>query len=346
MRHRVAILALSGLLLTSGLLTSPATAAVAARVSASAQVASTITTVMPLLRIHFTTTIAAVQLPPLHLQPALATKWQQIGPRDVQAVALDAPAPAVSYAIDVPTLLSCASTCRVLRTHTVTTTVNVNVTWEAQLLAELNYLPVRFSATDPSASPVAQDAGSFTWRFPHLPTSLQTQWSSTSDNVILDGALMNFQNVHGLPTTGVMNPATWNTLVHAVTHHDTDPATYNYVDVTETSPEVLHLYLNGVETMSALINTGIPYSPTALGTFPVYLRYTSQTMTGLNPNGTRYVDPGIPWVSYFHGGDALHGYIRASYGFPQSLGCVEMPFATAGLVWPHTPIGTLVTVRP
>ena len=47
-----------------------------------------------------------------------------------------------------------------------------------------------------------------------------------------------------------------------------------------------------------------------------------------------------------HGGEALHGYIRASYGFPQSLGCVEMPFATAGQVWPHTPIGTLVTVRP
>jgi hypothetical protein len=68
-------------------------------------------------------------------------------------------------------------------------------------------------------------------------------------------------------------------------------------------------------------------------------------MSGMNPNGSHYSDPGIPWISYFNGGDALHGFIRYSYGYPQSLGCVEMPFASAATVWPHTPIGTLVTVR-
>ena len=69
-------------------------------------------------------------------------------------------------------------------------------------------------------------------------------------------------------------------------------------------------------------------------------------MSGTNPDGSHYHDTGIPWVSYFNGGDALHGYIRASYGWPQSLGCVEMPFANAGAVWPYTPIGTLVTILP
>ena len=49
-------------------------------------------------------------------------------------------------------------------------------------------------------------------------------------------------------------------------------------------------------------------------------------------------------VSYFNGGDALHEFPRYSYGFPQSLGCVEMPFASAETVLPYTPIGTLVTV--
>ena len=56
---------------------------------------------------------------------------------------------------------------------------------------------------------------------------------------------------------------------------------------------------------------------------------------------SHYADPGIPWVSYFNGGDALHGFIRASYGFPQSHGCVEMPYSEAAQVWPYTPIGTL-----
>ena len=43
-------------------------------------------------------------------------------------------------------------------------------------------------------------------------------------------------------------------------------------------------------------------------------------------------------------GDALHGFVRSSYGSPQSNGCVEMTYANAALVWPLTPIGTLVTV--
>ena len=105
-----------------------------------------------------------------------------------------------------------------------------------------------------------------------------------------------------------------------------------------------HLYVAGVATFHTLVNTGISVSPTALGTYPVYLRYTTQTMSGTNPDGSHYSDPGIPWVSYFNGGDALHGFIRYSYGYPQSLGCVEMPLASAKTVWPSTPIGTLVTV--
>ena len=67
-------------------------------------------------------------------------------------------------------------------------------------------------------------------------------------------------------------------------------------------------------------------------------------MSGTNVDGSHYVDPGIPYVSYFNGGDALHGYIRAGYGYPQSNGCVEMPYSEAAAVYPYTPIGTLVQV--
>ena len=69
------------------------------------------------------------------------------------------------------------------------------------------------------------------------------------------------------------------------------------------------------------------------------------TMSGTNPDGTHYNDPGIRWISYFHGGDALHAFPRASFGTPQSLGCVELPLAAAGEIWPYTPIGTLVTIE-
>ena len=85
--------------------------------------------------------------------------------------------------------------------------------------------------------------------------------------------------------------------------------------------------------------------PEQNGTFAVYEHIRSGTMSGTNPDGSHYEDPGIPWISYFNGGDALHGFERAQYGFPQSLGCVEMPPATAGEVWPYTPIGTLVNIE-
>jgi lipoprotein-anchoring transpeptidase ErfK/SrfK len=74
-----------------------------------------------------------------------------------------------------------------------------------------------------------------------------------------------------------------------------------------------------------------------------HLRVT--TMSGTNPDGSHYSDPGIQYVSYFNGGDALHAFNRASFGTPQSLGCVELPLAAARTVWPYTPIGTLVTVE-
>jgi lipoprotein-anchoring transpeptidase ErfK/SrfK len=314
-------------------------------IRATSQVSPSLSATMPRLRLHFTSPISAVELPALKLTPALRTRWQQIGPRDVQAVAIAAPAAALSYAITLPTSLRCAATCTVTSAHVVQTAVNVNVTWEEQLLAALNYLPVSFTPLAKASSPSLEIPGLFTWRFAALPASISSQWSTGVDNVILHGALMNFQNVHNLPTTGSIDPTTWNTLVSAANAHQVDPAGYNYVDVTENSPEVMTLYLNGVNTFHALVNTGIPYSPTAVGTYPVYLRYTTQTMSGTNPDGSHYSDPGIPWVSYFNGGDALHGFIRSSYGYPQSLGCVEMPFASAATLWPHTPIGTLVTVR-
>jgi lipoprotein-anchoring transpeptidase ErfK/SrfK len=67
-------------------------------------------------------------------------------------------------------------------------------------------------------------------------------------------------------------------------------------------------------------------------------------MKGTNPDGTKYDDPAIPWVAYFNGGDAVHGYPRSTYGWPQSNGCVELPVSNAATVWPMDTYGTLVTV--
>ncbi len=162
--------------------------------------------------------------------------------------------------------------------------------------------------------------------------------------MITTGAVMAFESAHGLTTDGEAGPTVWSELLQAVARRQVTTSPYDYVVVSQTLPETASVWRDGQILFTTLVNTGIAVAPTAAGTYPVFARFLVTTMTGKNPNGKPYKDPGIPWVSYFNGGDALHGYIRASYGFPQSLGCVEMTYANAETMFPLTPLGTLVTV--
>ncbi len=217
-----------------------------------------------------------------------------------------------------------------------------------QLLAELGYLPLTFTPASPLTSPIQEgndQVGSFSWRWPNQPLSLETLWTPGVNNVITQGAVMNFENQNGLKTDGIAGPAVWTDLLTDVQSGKGNAQPWDYVLVSQSLPENATVYQNGNPIYSTPVNTGVPGAITENGTWPVYARYTVTTMSGTNPDGSHYVDPGIPWVSYFNGGDALHGFVRASYGFPQSDGCVEMPIANAATVFPLTPLGTLVTVQ-
>jgi peptidoglycan hydrolase-like protein with peptidoglycan-binding domain len=215
------------------------------------------------------------------------------------------------------------------------------------MLAELGYLPLNFTAAAPLTSPTQEgdpQLGTFTWRWANQPASLTSLWTAGTYNVFTKGAVMNFESQHNLKVDGIAGPQVWGTVLSAVENGQGNALPYGYVYVSQNLPETATVYENGVQVYQTVANTGVAGAQTGVGTFPVYARYTVTTMSGTNPDGTKYVDPGIKWVSYFNGGDALHGFPRASYGFPQSDGCVEMPIANAAVVFPLTPLGTLVTV--
>jgi len=222
-----------------------------------------------------------------------------------------------------------------------------------QLLATLGYLPLRWQpAADPADSPraelaaaVSPPAGRFSWRFPGTPATLRQLWRAGRPNLVTQGAVMAFESEHGLPADGLAGPAVWRTLLEdalAGRHHR---GGYSYVFVHLSVPETLNLWHDGRVIVRSPGNTGVPGAPTELGTWPVFEHIPVGTMSGTNLDGSHYEDPGIQYISYFHGGDAIHAFDRASYGTPQSLGCVELPLAAAGEVWPYTPIGTLVTIE-
>ncbi len=218
-----------------------------------------------------------------------------------------------------------------------------------ELLAGLNYLPVGFAPTgpEPPRADLAEDQpGSFSWRWPNLPAELTSQWLQGSDNEITKAAVEAFETQNNLGVDGIAGPAVWTALINDTINAHPNATPYVYVLVNKALPENLTLWNNGVAEYGGVpVNTGAPGADTTDGSYAVFEHVRFSDMKGTNPDGSTYNDPNVPYASYFNGGDALHGFIRATYGSPQSNGCVEMPYADAALVWPLTPIGTLVTVE-
>jgi hypothetical protein len=156
---------------------------------------------------------------------------------------------------------------------------------------------------------------------------------------------MAFESQHGMALGGQAGPAVWSALLRAAAAGQQNPAGYTYAIASKVLPETLTIWHDGRQVFRSDANTGIPIAPTANGTFPVYLRYRFQIMQGINPDGSHYADP-VEFVSYFHLGEAVHYFPRYSYGWPQSLGCVELPLDAAAEAWPYLTYGSLVTVSP
>ncbi|HEX6524215.1 MAG TPA: L,D-transpeptidase [Streptosporangiaceae bacterium] len=201
-----------------------------------------------------------------------------------------------------------------------------------QLLARLGYLPVSWRS------------GAFTWHSGY-PGTLGGFWHPGRPNLITTGAIMAFESQHGMRPRGTASPAVWKVLLRAAGQRQMNTAGYTYAIASQMTPETLTIWHNGREVFRSYANTGIPVAPTANGTFPVYLRYYFQVMRGTNPDGSRYADP-VYYISYFHAGEAVHYFFRSGYGWPQSLGCVELPWSSAAKAWPYLTYGSLVTVKP
>ena len=235
-----------------------------------------------------------------------------------------------------------------------------------QDLAQLGYLPATWAPSSGTAPPLtnanaqyyaayAPPQGSYTWQ-PGYPAYLEDSlWKPDAPSEVLRGAVAAFQADHnllddmiaenqdGLIVTGSIGHRLWKTMFKALAADATNKHGYTYAIASQHYPETLTVWHNGTQIFRHLANTGIPVSPTAVGTDPVYIRYQNQIMKGTNPDGSKYADQ-VYWVAYFRDGEAVHYFPRYSYGSQQSLGCVELPYGPAKSIWPYLTYGTLVTV--
>ena len=233
-----------------------------------------------------------------------------------------------------------------------------------EILAQLGYLPLTWTPTASTAAAAAAPstatvpgltspatelsaayappAGNFEW-LPGYPSRLHSFWTPGKANMLDRGAITGFEADHKLPPDGVAGPTVWKALLAAAAADEKNTHGYSYAITSERIPETLTIWHDGRKVFSSPANTGIGVAPTALGTYPVYLKLQFQVMSGTNPDGSHYADP-VSWVSYFNGGDAVHYFPRGSFGYLQSLGCVELPYSAAKRAYPYLPYGTLVTV--
>jgi lipoprotein-anchoring transpeptidase ErfK/SrfK len=291
---------------------------------------------------------ASVPLPTL--KPAIAGSWRRVGDAAVFTPATGYPAGAK---VTVTVAGQGGTTDRSISSSFTTGTYQTLRLQE--ILAQLGYLPLTWTpavgTTAPGSSAQAQlaaaydpPAGTFGWK-PGYPASLHSLWAQGSANLVDSGAITGFEANHEFTITQAISKAVWGALLKAAATNDANTSGYSYAVANQVLPETLTIWHDGSKRLTTPANTGISVSPTEVGTFPVYEKLPFQIMSGTNPDGSHYADP-VVWVSYFNGGDAVHYFPRGSYGWNQSLGCVELPSSTAHAAYDLLPYGTLVTVTP
>jgi lipoprotein-anchoring transpeptidase ErfK/SrfK len=286
------------------------------------------------------------------LSPSIAGKWVQSNPT---TLTYELDSPLIPYTREVVTIpggahgLMSKDGATLSSSHTVAFGVAAGDTLRLQqLLAQLNYLPVGFAPSGPAptrADLALDQQGTFSWRWPSLPSQLTSQWTQGTMNEITKAAVEAFENQNSIGVDGEAGPTVWTALLNDVINDKASATPYVYVLVNKVVPQTATLWNNGTAQYTVPVNSGAPGADTTDGTYAVFEHVRYSDMKGTNVDGSTYDDPNVPYASYFNGGDALHGFIRASYGTPQSNGCVEMSYANAALIWPLTPIGTLVTVE-
>jgi hypothetical protein len=297
------------------------------------------------------TTVPKSEMP--HLSPALAGHWSHEG-KTLRFTPDSAYSEGSKVIVTVPAALAGANGAKLKKPYQFSYTVgSYDPVRLAQLLAQLGYLPVTFHAAKGATVPklsnrLAQMQAAYAPPRGTLvlgkgwPSELTDLWEDDRPMVIA-GAIRAFESQNDMSMDGVAGPDVWSALVADAVAGKHNTAGYTYAVASEGSPETLTVWHNGQDVLHTLANTGVAGAETEQGTYPVYEKLSSQVMQGTNLDGSTYADQ-VYWVSYFHGGDAVHYFDRASYGYPQSLGCVELPYDQAKTSFGYLSYGSLVTV--
>ncbi len=118
------------------------------------------------------------------------------------------------------------------------------------------------------------------------------------------------------------------------------PAADKWIDV-NLSTQTLTAFEGQTAVLTSRVSTGLAPYYTVVGTYSIYVKYTSAPMSGPG-----YYLPGVPYVMYFYRGYGLHGtYWHNNFGAPMSHGCVNLNTTDAQWLFNWAPVGTRVVTH-
>ena len=151
-----------------------------------------------------------------------------------------------------------------------------------QLLAELGYLPLDWQPAGDStpltaaaqlAAAVSPPSGGFSWRYANISPELTALWKTGELNEITRGAVMMFENAHGLTVDGLIGPKVWDALIADLIAGNRYTGGYSYVYVHRDDPQLLTLWHNGQVILTSPGNTGVPSAAHRTRYLPCFRAY-------------------------------------------------------------------------
>lgn len=120
------------------------------------------------------------------------------------------------------------------------------------------------------------------------------------------------------------------------------PTEGKWIDV-NVSNQTIVAYEGRIVVRAVRVSTGLPRTPTVLGTYKILSKYPAVHMIGGTPGIDYYDLPNVPYTMFFYQGYAIHGaYWHTNFGRPQSHGCVNLPTDEAKWFYEWAPVGTIV----
>jgi lipoprotein-anchoring transpeptidase ErfK/SrfK len=115
------------------------------------------------------------------------------------------------------------------------------------------------------------------------------------------------------------------------------PTGAKWIDI-NLSAQTLTAYVGQTPVFRAVVSTGTQATPTVVGTYRVYSKYLSTSMSGPG-----YSVPNVPHVMFFYRGYSIPGtYWHNNFGTPMSHGCVNLTLADAKWLYEWAPMGIKV----